>query len=307
MSQGVQSLVVGEALVDVVRTPDAQVREHVGGSPANVAFGLAALDHPVELATWFGTDPHGEEIDEVCRSRGIAVTPGSRGARSTAVAQASLDASGSATYTFELEWAPTALPDPAPYGHVHTGSIAAVLEPGAGAVRGLLALARPGSTISYDPNLRPALMDLDRARRAVDAVLALCDVVKASDEDLTWLHPDVSVEQLMLQWRGLGAALVVVTRGASGALVLAGQDARPTALPAPSTRVVDTVGAGDSFMAGLLSGLFDADLIGSPEARERLRGASCETVRPAVERALRTAACTVARAGAYAPSRSELG
>jgi fructokinase len=299
-------LVVGEALVDVVRTADGQVREHVGGSPANVAFGLAALDHRVELATWFGRDPHGAEIDGVCRSHRVAVTPGSDGARSTALAQASLDAAGSATYTFELEWAPTALPDPAPYGHVHTGSIATVLEPGAGAVRDLLVRARPGSTISYDPNLRPALMGRDQARRAVGAALGSCDVVKASDEDLAWLEPDVPVEQVMMQWRRLGAALVVVTRGAAGALVLAGQDARPVAIPAPSTRVVDTVGAGDSFMAGLLSGLLDAGLLGSLEARERLRRASCERARPAVRRALLTAARTVARAGAYAPTRSEL-
>jgi fructokinase len=223
------------------------------------------------------------------------------------VAQALLDEAGSATYTFDLEWAPTALPDPAAYGHVHTGSIAAVLEPGASAVRELLALARPQSTTSYDPNLRPALMDQVQARRAVDAALRLSDVVKASDEDLAWVAPGQPVEQVMLQWRALGAALVVVTSGASGALVLTGQDAEPVALPAWRAAVVDTVGAGDSFMAGLLSGLLDADLLGSPEARDRLRRASFKMVEPAVERALRTAARTVARAGAYAPSRSELG
>jgi fructokinase len=299
-------LVVGEALVDVVRTAEGEVTEHVGGSPANVAFGLAALEHPVELATWLGTDAHGTEIEEVCRSRGIVVTPGSRGAQVTAVAQALLDETGSATYTFELEWAPTALPDPAAYGHVHTGSIAAVLEPGASAVRDVLELARSQSTISYDPNLRPALMDRKQARRAVDAALRLSDVVKASDEDLAWVAPGEPVEHVMQRWRALGAALVVVTLGPSGALVLTGQDAEPVALPAWSTAVVDTVGAGDSFMAGLLSGLLDAELLGSPEARDRLRGASFKLVEPAVERALRTAACTVARAGAYAPSRSEL-
>ena len=301
-----RTLVAGEALVDVVRTADGHVREHVGGSPANVAFGLAALGHPVDLATWFGMDPHGDEIDEVCRSKGVAVTPDSRGATATATAQASLDAAGSATYTFELEWAPTALPDPVSYGHVHTGSIAAVLEPGAAAVRDLLTRARAHASVSYDPNLRPALMELAQARRAVDCALGLSDVVKASDEDLAWLAPGEPLENVMAQWRALGAALVVVTRGSAGALVLTSQDARPVALAAPSVLVADTVGAGDSFMAGLLSGLLDSELIGSPGARTRLRGASFESVRPAVERALRTAACTVARAGAYAPTRAEV-
>jgi fructokinase len=303
----VPTLVVGEALVDLVRTADGRVREHVGGSPANVAFGLAALEHSVDLATWFGTDAHGAEIEEVCRSRGIAVTPGSRRAKSTAVAQATLDATGSATYTFELDWAPTALPDPAPYGHVHSGSIATVLEPGATAVRDLLTQARTQATISYDPNLRPALMDRAQARRAVRAALKLADVVKASDEDLAWLAPDEPLEAVMVQWRALGAALVVVTRGAAGALVLTTRDAQPVALPATSTRVADTVGAGDSFMAGLLSGLLDAELVGSAKARRRLQDAPFELVRPAVERGLQTAARTVARAGAYAPTRSELG
>jgi fructokinase len=89
--------------------------------------------------------------------------------------------------------------------------------------------------------------------------------------------------------------------------VLTTRDAQPVALPAPSTRVADTVGAGDSFMAGLLSGLLDAELVGSAKARRRLQDAPFELVRPAVERGLQTAARTVARAGAYAPTRSELG
>lgn len=302
-----RSLVVGEALIDEVTTADGAVREHVGGSPANVAFGLAALGHDVDLATWIGPDAYGAEIEEVCRSRRVALTRGSRGAGSTPVAHARLDEHGSATYTFDLEWALADFPDPAAYGHVHVGSIGAVLEPGASHVRDFLARARGRATVSYDPNLRPALMTLAEARAAVDAAVPLCDVVKASDEDLAWLAPGVAIEDVAAEWGGLGPALVVVTRGGEGALVHVTQSGAQALLPAVPTQLVDTVGAGDSFMSGLLSGLIDADLLGSPDARDRLRKASLEHVVPAVSRGLATAARTVAVAGAHAPTRADLG
>ncbi|WP_367652416.1 PfkB family carbohydrate kinase [Intrasporangium sp.] len=302
-----RTLAVGEALIDEVTSPGGAVAEHVGGSPANVAFGLAALGHDVELATWLGVDAHGARIEQVCRSRGVALTPGSHGAASTPVAHALLDERGSATYTFDLEWAPETFPAPGSHGHVHTGSIGAVLQPGALAVRQFLALAhQAGATVSYDPNLRPALMTLEEARAAVAAALALADVVKASDEDLAWLSPGSSVEQVAKEWAALGPAIVVVTLGAAGAFVRCSVSGEMTRLPAAAVHLVDTVGAGDSFMAGLISGLIDADLLGSREARERLRGATLDEVVPAVERALKTAALTVARAGAYAPGRNDL-
>jgi fructokinase len=303
----VHTLVVGEALIDRVTGPDGSVAEHVGGSPANVAFGLGALGHAVELATWLGPDAHGARIEEVCRSRGIPLTPGSHGAASTPVAHALLDARGSATYTFDLEWAPESFPSHAAYGHVHLGSIGAVLEPGASRVRRFLEEARDTTTVSYDPNLRPALMTLEEARDAVAAAVPLADVVKASDEDVGWLAPDTPLEDVAAEWAALGPSLVVVTRGGEGALVHVPGSGEQLNLPAAATRLVDTVGAGDSFMAGLLSGLLDAGLLGSPDARDGLRKASLEDVAPAVRRALATAARTVAVAGAYAPSRAELG
>src|SRR5262245_35158581 len=155
----VRTLVVGEALIDAVTTPSGATAEHVGGSPANVAFGLAALDHAVDLATWIATDDHGRRIEEVCRLRGVALTAGSQGAPFTSVAHATLDAAGAASYVCDLEWQMAAVPGLAAYGHVHTGSIAAVLEPGGSQVRETLATARQlGATVSYDPNARPSLM-----------------------------------------------------------------------------------------------------------------------------------------------------
>ncbi|CAN7268998.1 carbohydrate kinase [Terrabacter sp. LjRoot27] len=304
----VRTLVVGEALVDAVTTPDGATAEHVGGSPANVAFGLAALDHPVDLATWIATDERGLRIEDVCRERGVALTAGSQGAPFTSVAHATLDATGAATYVFDLEWQVASVPGLTAYGHVHTGSIAAVLEPGGGQVREILAAARElGATVSYDPNARPSLMGHpEQARRTIESGIALSDVVKVSDEDIEWLCPGETIDDVVRAWGELGPALVVVTRGGEGAVVRVTRTGEQEALPAPTVTVVDTVGAGDSFMAGLVSGLLDAGLLGGPSARTRLQAASLGDVVPAVERALRTGALTVERAGAHAPTRNDL-
>ena len=304
----VHTLVIGEALVDAVTTPGGDTDEHVGGSPANVAFGLAALGHPVDLATWIATDERGRRIEQVCRERGVALTAGSQGAPFTSVAHATLDTSGAASYVFDLEWQVAAVPGLTAYGHVHTGSIAAVLEPGGSQVREILAVARGlGATVSYDPNARPSLMGLpEHARRTIEDSIRLCDLVKVSDEDVEWLCPGEPPDDVLRGWGELGPAVVVMTRGGDGAVVRISRTGDQQALPAPSVEVVDTVGAGDSFMAGLVSGLVDAGLLGGPEARARLQAAGIADVLPAVERALATGALTVARAGAHAPTRSDL-
>jgi len=304
----VRTLVVGEALVDAVTTPGGSTVEHVGGSPANVAFGIAALEHPVDLATWIATDERGRRIEEVCRQRGVTLTPGSQGAAFTSVAHATLGADGAATYVFDLEWQVAPVPGLTAYGHVHTGSIGAVLEPGGAQVREILTEARSvGASVSYDPNARPSLMGRpEQARRSIESGIALSDVVKVSDEDIAWLCPGESLDDVVRAWGELGPALVVVTRGGEGVIVRVTGTGEQQALPAPAVQVVDTVGAGDSFMAGLVSGLLDAGLLGGPEARGRLGQATLGAVLPAVDRALRTAALTVQRAGAHAPTRTDL-
>ncbi|NUQ32872.1 MAG: carbohydrate kinase, partial [Dermatophilaceae bacterium] len=282
----VHTLVIGEALVDAVTTPGGGTEEHVGGSPANVAFGLAALDHPVDLATWIATDERGRRIEEVCRERGVALTAGSQGAPFTSVAYATLDLTGAATYVFDLEWQVASVPGLTAYGHVHTGSIGAVLEPGGTQVREILAVARGlGATVSYDPNARPALMGLpDQARRTIEESIRLADLVKVSDEDIAWLCPGESEEDVLRGWAELGPAVIVMTRGGEGAVVRVSRTGEQQALPAPRVDVVDTVGAGDSFMAGLVSGLIDSGLLGGPESRTRLHQARLADVLPAVER-----------------------
>ena len=306
---GTRALVIGESLTDLVQRSDGSTEEHVGGSPANVAIGLARLGHEVTFATQLGADERGATIASHLEGEGVSLAEGSvsRIGSPTSVATSTLDASGQAAYSFELAWELPRGHPPEGLTHVHTGSIAATLEPGASAVLATIEGARPGATISYDLNVRPSLMgEPHEVRAKVEALIGLSDVVKASDEDIAWLYDGAPVSDLLRLWGQLGPALTVVTRGASGALVGLPVSGELTSVDAPAVRVVDTIGAGDSFMAGLLSGLLDAGLLGGIQARERLRSASLADVRPAVDRALACAAITVSRAGANPPRLAEL-
>ncbi|MBD5786997.1 carbohydrate kinase [Cellulosimicrobium terreum] len=298
-------LVVGEALIDVVHRGDGSVDEHPGGSLANVALTLGRLGRDARLATWIADDAHGGAIRSWLDDSAVTLTPGSTDAGSTSVATAHLDAQGAATYEFDLEWRVPAGTSVVPSTlAVHTGSIAAVLEPGASDVRDLVASARPTATITYDPNARPALMgDPADARRRIEEIVALADVVKVSDEDLEWLAPGTDAVAVARGWLALGPALVVVTLGGEGAIALTASGDLHVA--APRVSVVDTVGAGDSFMGALVDGLWDAGLLGA-DNRESLRAIDAHTLTALLERCAAVAAITVSRAGANPPRRSEL-
>lgn len=298
--------VVGEALIDIVIPPVGEPVEYVGGSPANVAIGLARLGHPTRLATHVGRDARGDRIAALMEAEYVELAAGSTNAERTPTAAARLDAAGVASYEFDLDWRL----DPAqvivpPGGHLHTGSIAATLTPGSDAVLEIIRAARNHATISYDPNARPTLMGSpDQARAVIERLVALADVVKASDEDVRWLYGTTPIPQVLAHWASLGPTVCAVTQGGEEVIVLAaGEVQRYPTLP---TRVADTVGAGDSFMAGLISGLLDAALLGGADARERLRFTEWPMIEVAVERALACAAITVSRAGANPPTRADL-
>lgn len=307
MSAASRLLVIGEALVDIVTDSAGETAEHVGGSPANVAVGLARLDHPVDFATCLGRDERGERIAAHLRRHGVRVLPESFGESPTSTAVATLDSAGAATYEFDLHWdLPALVPKPGT-GHVHTGSIGTILEPGAAQVLATLRAAQPGATISYDPNIRPGIMgDLGQVREQVEELIALTDVVKASEDDLALLYAGLPIHEVMARWVVLGASVTVVTLGGAGVAFRTAADSRVSEEATRAERVVDTVGAGDSFMAGLVSGLVGSGLLGDPAARDRLRRATLEAVRPAIARGLATSGVTVGRAGAYAPSLDEL-
>jgi len=237
-----------------VRTP--------AGAPPNVAVGLGRLGHAVELWTDIGRDAHGQLIAEHLQNAGVRLATASLGERRTSSALARLDKAGSASYEFEISWSLTPIRLQGAPLAIHTGSIAAVLEPGATSVRRLLREFATTSTITYDPNVRPALMGPpSTARTLIEDTVSMCDVVKVSDEDLAWLYGDTAGLALALSWVAGNPGLVIVTRGARGAVACTAAGVIESA--ADPVRVVDTVGAGDAFMSGLLDGLLAAGLLGA--------------------------------------------
>jgi fructokinase len=298
--------VLGEALVDVVVTDEGERRAHPGGSPANVAVGLARLGSPVWLLTEIGDDAYGHLLRDHFDANGVNLPVPLEAGRPTSIAEARIGPTGAATYVFDLRWnAPgTDRPLAAGSGHVHTGSIGALLPPGGKKVPGWIDSARGHGTVSYDPNVRPALMgSVESARPRVERLVALSDVVKASDEDLEWLVPERTAEDVATAWLGLGPALVVVTRGDQAAFVVTGYGSFEVATV--PVDVVDTVGAGDAFMAGLLDGLRLAGLLG-PDRRGALHDARPHVIAPALRRAALVSAYTCSRRGSDPPTVHEL-
>lgn len=300
--------VIGETLIDVVEGAGVKPRAHVGGSPMNVAVGLARLGHPVQFLGRYGKDNFGQMVAGHLADNSV-LNPLPPDDSPTSTATALLDESGSATYTFELEWDLDRLLDRLP-GYlqnstmIHTGSIATMLQPGASTVLTAVEHARPTATISYDPNCRPTIItDVEYARSQAEKFVRLADVVKASDEDLEWLYPDRSVEESAKAWLELGPAIVVMTRGGDAPWGLCASGESTAAIP--EVDVVDTVGAGDSFMSALLGAIVDRELDGSGR-RERLRQIGTGELRAILEAAAAAAAITVSRAGANPPSKSEL-
>jgi fructokinase len=298
-------LVVGEALVDVVVRADGATTQHPGGSPLNVAICLGRLGRETYLLSRLGQDENGRSVLRHLEHSGVRLVEGSLLPVSTATAAATLAPDGSATYEFDLHWDLGEADLPTGPVAVHTGSIAAVLEPGAPMVEKILHDHRDRATISYDPNARPLLMgQASSVRDRIESLVALSDLVKVSDEDAAWLSPGESAEELATRWLDLGPSVVVLTSGAAGMLGLC--RAGRVEVPAPRVTVADTVGAGDSAMAALLDGLWLHDLLGA-STRDALASVSTQALETVVRHAARAAAITVSRPGADPPTRAELG
>jgi fructokinase len=296
------ALVVGEALIDLVGDPGRNRREHVGGSPLNVAAGLAMLDRRVEFLTWIGDDARGQRIADYLHDAGVHLADGSVGASHTATAMARLDEKGSATYQFDIDWQVSPHADlPAPLV-LHTGSIATALAPGCDGVAALIDGYADRATITLDPNIRSEFFkDAHDARTRVEALVARADVVKVSDEDARWLAPATPPQELAASWLALGPAIVAVTLGADGAYAIcADGEQRISAYPA---QVVDTVGAGDAFMTGMIDALWTRDLLGG-HRREQLHAVGCGALREVLQAGALSSALTVARPGAALPDRA---
>lgn len=294
-------LVVGEALVDLVISPSGDVAAALGGAPFNTARAAARLGADVGFAGALSSDRFGEQLAAALRADGVDVSTATRVDVPTTLAAAELDDRGAATYRFYVDGtsAPHGVAAPGLGGSevVFTGGLGLVLEPMASSVEAAVAAASE-SLVMVDVNCRPQLVgDRDEYRRRIERVVAHADIVKASDDDLAYLYPDADSADAATRLRGLGAEVVVVTRGGDGVDVATAGGCRT--VPVEPVEVVDTVGAGDTFDGALLAWL------GANGALHR-SALSADLVARAVAAANVAAGIACTRVGADPPARSDL-
>ncbi|MGI9001387.1 MAG: carbohydrate kinase family protein [Pseudonocardia sp.] len=307
--------VAGEALVDLVPAPvGGYVEIAPGGSPANVAVGLARLGVPVRLLARIADDGLGRRVRAHLVASGVGLDHTVVADEPTSLAIVTVGPDGAPGYDFRVtgtaDWQWTAAElagalEPGPVVALHTGSLALTMPPGADVLRDLVRRAAAASTISFDPNLRPLLMgDPADVLAGVHDLLGVADVVKVSSEDLSWLLPGRQPAEVLEDWLGRGPTLVAVTLGGEGVLAgtRSGWRARRPAVP---VAVVDTVGAGDAFSAALLHGLHRRGLLGA-DARPALRALNPSTLDELLDEASLAAALTCSRRGADPPTAGDL-
>ncbi|MER5184922.1 carbohydrate kinase [Streptomyces sp. NPDC002896] len=307
-----QITVLGECVADAFAEPastsnELALRVLPGGGPANTAVALARLGTPARFLARLSGDVFGRLFRAHLEASGVDLSNAVPAAEPSTLAVAELDAQGQAAFSFhaqgtaDWQWTAEELArvDLSETACVHTGSLALVREPGAVVVEEFLAAAAPGSTVSIDPNVRPLLVHPDVYRARLAHWCELADVLRLSEDDLELLLPGTSPEQACDIWHAAGARLVVITRGADG--VLASLDGERIQVPAVATKVVDTVGAGDSFTAGLLHHLGAHGLLGG-----RLTELHLDDVAAACRFAAQVAALTCSVAGPNPPWQSQL-
>ncbi|GAA1446850.1 carbohydrate kinase [Nocardiopsis tropica] len=309
-------VVIGENVMDLLPTGHGAgvLRASPGGGPANTAVAAARLGTPTRLLARIGSDGFGAMIRERLLGEGLDPAGLLAAEEPSALALASLGPDGSARYDFRMDdaadwhWRAGELPEELEpqVRALHAASIALFREPGASRIESLLRRehGRGRVTLTLDPNIRPDVIgDPATARALALRHCAQAHVVKASDEDLAFLYPDLSPSRAALALAALGPSLVVATLGGEGALAVShGVEA---AVEAPKVEVVDTVGAGDSFMGALLTWLDRRDLLGEGP-RARLAGTTRGDLEEMLRFAASAAAVTVTREGADPPVLADL-
>jgi len=301
----------GEALIDMLpRTlPDgAGVLLPVpGGALFNTSVALGRLGAPAGYFGGLSTDLFGERLAAQLASSGVDISLCPRSLRPTTLAFVEL-VDGSARYTFYDEGTAgrclaeadlPALPDAATA--LHFGAISLAQEPCGGAFEALFHREAAGRVVSLDPNIRPGFIkDEDAYRARLGRMFARADIIKLSDEDIAWIAAGEAEDALVDRWLAGGASLVVITAGAEGACGRLARD-RVEIAARPST-VVDTVGAGDAFTAGLLAGLDRRGLM----AKDRIASLTADDLSEAMDLAATVSAIVVSRAGADPPWQDEI-
>ena len=302
-------LISGEALIDLIPDPDKERRYDAvgGGSPYNVAIGLARLGAPTAFVSRLSADANGEELAAALTRDGVGLGLATRDPRPTPLAFVMRGtAQTGSRYSFYLD--ATAFDGPWPFPavwpegarHLHVGSISA-LDPRHGeSVVAALRQARAQATTSFDPNVRPFVTpNRDSVAKLVERQVALASFVKASQEDLEWLYPGRAFEDALAHWARLGPRFCVATLGARGAVAMLG--GRRALVPAPQIDVVDTVGAGDSFMSSLLAAMDRDGALGADAAAPTF-----ERLESWLAFAAAAAAITCTRKGSDPPTLAEV-
>ncbi len=307
-------LVCGEALWDLFaiegggKGQGLSFDARVGGSPFNVAVGLARLGQGVSLFTGLSTDRLGERLMEALEAEGVATSALVRTKNPSTISLVDLGADGSPRYAFYGQGAAdrsvitSDLPALGPeiWG-LHAGSFSLAVEPVGSTLLALFERERGRRLLTLDPNVRLTVEPdvaiwLDR----LEKFLPCADIVKVSDEDLDLLHPGRALEEIAAGWLAKGPALVVITRGAQGAVAFG--PAGRVEVPGRRVEVIDTVGAGDTFQAAVITALAERG-VRTRAAVEALDSAEISAV---LDFAVVAAAVTCSRRGADLPRRAEL-
>lgn len=318
-------LVVGECLVDLAPSPapgpagdGSYFRALPGGGPANVAVGLARLGVRTLFAGRLARAGFGPWLRRHLSTNSVDLSLSVDATEDATLAVVTLDPEGRASYIFygpgtaDWQWEESELPDahtasPGGLGiaAVHTGSIVTAFEPSATVLsRWLAKLYREGQVVvSFDPNVRPSLVaDLPAYRRKIEEYVPSAHIVRASDEDVEALYPGADLADAADRWLAAGVHLVVITEGGNGATAFHRNGARARQVP-PAVQVADTIGAGDSFSAALLTNLAHQGLL----APHLVATATEAQLQAAVDEAVTASAFTCTRPGADPPTADELG
>ena len=297
-----QVWVCGEVVIDLI--PDGTERKAVvGGGPANTAKALSKLAITTQFIDGISTDKYGQMALHELEKDGVLLDFVKFSDKPTCLAIVSLNSKGGATYEFLIdgtatfdftpEWLPNLL-EVKP-SLLHIGTLVTAIEPAASVLHAWASIVKNVAPIVFDPNIRPAVMaDRSEYVRQVERWIEISSAVKVSDDDIYWLYPDKSIDDVANQWLTMGPELVVVTFGDKG---LSGyRKGEKVSVDAKQVVVADTVGAGDTVGAILVEAIVE-------EGLANLRG---QLLISKLERAAKAAAITVSRTGALPPGRDEI-
>jgi fructokinase len=297
-----QVWVVGEVLIDLIPDGSKYVAV-VGGGPANTAIALANLGVKTHFIDGISNDEYGQMAKSELLSANVLLDYVQYSNKPTCTAKVTLSKSGGATYEFVIEGTATFdfsdlwLPEPQTHKPLvlHIGTLATVIEPGASVLFEWAQSVAKLAPIVFDPNIRPAVLgDRNEYVKKVEKWVAISSAVKVSDEDLDWLYPGKSIDEIVNQWLEVGVELVVVTLGDKG--ITAYRKNEQVSVDAVKVVVADTVGAGDTVGAVLVEAIVKSGL-------NKLTG---EVLKTMLNRAVKAAAITVSRTGANPPSKEEI-